>query len=75
MLYWDLTITLAIVAVAGCYVAFNIYKAIKDAASGGCSSCCSSCSHCKFAAQTTQAPPLLKSCSVAPRHKNYSLAK
>jgi hypothetical protein len=53
MFSWDLTITLTIVAAAGYYVAFNIYKTIKEASAGSCGNC-SACSHCKFAGQPTQ---------------------
>ena len=59
MFSWDLTITLAIVAAAGYYVGFNIYKTIKEATSGNCGGC-SACSQCKFATPTTQNPHTAK---------------
>lgn len=51
MFSWDLTITLIIIAAAAYYVAYSIYRTIKDAAKG-CGGGCSACSHCKFASQS-----------------------
>lgn len=52
MFSWDLTITLMIIAAAAFYVAYSIYKTIKEASTGGCGGGCSACSQCKFAPQT-----------------------
>ncbi len=54
MFTWDYTLTMIIVAAAAYYVAFNIYKTIKDASSGSCGGGCSACSHCKFSGQLIQ---------------------